>query len=177
MKVAIVIGHTEQAKGATSPVVEQEWDYNKKVAEQLVLLNPKRYKVFYHKQVGKYDYYKQQVATMTLVNKEDFDLVIELHYNSFNAVSNGTETLYYKGSKKGEKYAEIFTKVITEDFGTKNRGNKGITKGTNGYWALALPKAPALILEPFFGSNPLESDKFKDHKKYAQSINKAVNML
>ncbi|OFM84564.1 N-acetylmuramoyl-L-alanine amidase [Weeksella sp. HMSC059D05] len=177
MKVALVIGHTKtKDKGAFSNQLRQtEFDYNLQVAEALKAINPSMFDIYTHEIQ---DYYQRQKGMAYKLNQKTYDLVIEMHFNSASVTANGTETLYYFNSKKGKEYAEILSKKISEDFGTKLRGVNGakalVNKNDRGYWFVYLPKAPAVILEPFFGSNPAEAEKFKDVSKYARSIYNAI---
>lgn len=175
-KVAIVVGHTAWSKGAQSPYLPAEYDYNLEVANKLKQYGS-NYDVFTHRtySVGYYNMWRETAAK---INSQNYDLVIELHYNAASPVAHGTETLYYFNSKKGKQYAQIFSQQISEDFGTKLRGIQGVkplvNKNDRGFYAVYLPKPPALIVEPFFGSNEEESVLFKDTDKYAESLHKAI---
>lgn len=175
-KVAIVVGHTSGSKGAQSPYLPAEYDYNLEVANELKKLYT-GYDIYTHRtySVGYYNMWKETAAKL---NAKDYDLVIELHYNAASPKAHGTETLHYFNSKKGKAYAEIFSDVISKDFGTTKRGINGgkplVNSNDRGYYAVYLPKAPALIVEPFFGSNEEESKMFRDTTKYAQSLHKAI---
>lgn len=175
-KVAIVVGHTAGSKGAKSPYLPAEYDYNLEVANKLKQYGC-NYDVFTHRtySVGYYNMWRE---TANKINSQNYDLVIELHYNAASPVAHGTETLHYFNSKKGKKYAQIFSQQISEDFGTKLRGIQGakplVNKNDRGFYAVYSPKPPALIVEPFFGSNEAESNLFRDTNKYAESLHKAI---
>lgn len=180
MKVAIVIGHTSNGdKGAYSETLKlSEYDYNLKVANHMKELNPSVYDVYTH---TIQEYYNRQKAMADKLNAKAYDLVIELHYNAASPVANGTETLYYFNSAKGKAYAESISQEIVKEFGTSIRGVNGakalVNKNDRGYYAVYLPKATALIVEPFFGSNPSESAKFADYKKYACVLNNTITKI
>jgi len=149
-KYAIVVGHTKLRPGACSPYgIPCEWTFNKKVASYLTDIAD----IYY------YDSYNGGYKSMVRrnankMNKKDYDLVIELHYNAGVQIANGTECFYYVSNKKGKKKAEEFCKAYCKEFATKNRGAKAMySKKQRGFWALYYPKATALLLEPFFGSN------------------------
>src|SRR5690606_15283777 len=169
MKVAIVVGHTSNGdKGAYSEhLAMTEYDYNLQVANHMKFLRPDKYDIYTH---TIQDYYSRWKSMAEKLNSKNYELVIELHFNAATPAANGTETLYYFNSKKGRDYAKTLSKGIVEEFGTTIRGVEGskalITKGDRGFYAVYLPKAVALIVEPFFGSNP-EAKKFQDYKKYA----------
>lgn len=177
MKIAIVIGHTANSKGAVSPYLKPEFDFNKEVAIKLKEYSPNVYDIFEHRTYA--NGYKSMIQeTANKINSRDYDLVIELHYNAASPSAHGTETCYYFASKKGKKFAETFSKIISENHNTKLRGANGakplVNKEDRGFYAVYLPKPPALIVEPFFGSNEDDSNKFKDVDKYAATLNEAV---
>ena len=162
-KVAIVVGHDKIEQGAFSNLLKQsEFAYHTEVAKHL------QFDIYNRPTSG--NYYQKMVALSNEINAKDYDLVIELHYNSFNGVANGCEALYFNGSNVGKRYAEVFCAEVVKEYGSVNRGAKPIGKqNERGFWFLKLMDKPALILEPFFGDNA-EALKFKDHKKYAELI-------
>lgn len=170
IKIAIVVGHTPKGdQGAYSPHLQKsEQPFNLGVAANaLKELAPNTYDVYTHTIQG---YYERQKALATLLNGKAYDLVIELHFNAASPLANGTECLYWFASKKGKEYAQAISAGIAKEYGTTIRGDKGaralVNKEDRGYWFTYLPKAPAVIVEPFFGSNE-EALKFKDEKRYA----------
>lgn len=177
-KIAIVIGHTSgRDKGAFSEALGMsEFEYNFKLADELKKLAPNVFDV-YSSDIQ--NYYNRQVYLANLINPQKYDLVIELHFNSFNDTSNGTEVLYYHDSKRGKEYAKIVSKHISELYGTKLRNSDGTkeiaTKNDRGYWFLKLQSSVALLIEPFFGSNPIESKKFENIEDLACVIFTAIN--
>lgn len=180
-KVAIKVGHHEGAKGAYSHKLESsEWDYNLKVAKELVALSDDKveFQLFtFDKSIGSYT--KRQKAVADILNKKDFDLVIELHFDSAESqTAKGTTVLYYHKSEKGKQAAKIIGDQIYEDFKSHRRTDiELVNDKQNGYQAVVTPKAVAILLEPFFGSNPLDSVLFKGKDniiKYAKSIKSGV---
>lgn len=171
-KYALIIGHTKSKdKGAFSDVLGMsEFDYNLKVTEELKALCPEMFDIYTHEVQ---DYYQRQKGMAYQLNQKQYDAVFEFHFNSASPTANGTECCYYFNSKKGKHLAEIISKGISQEFETKLRGVNGgkalVNKNDRGYWFTYLPKAPAVIVEPFFGSN-IEADKFKDIKRYAQTM-------
>ena len=94
--IAKVIGHTVDSKGACSPFgVPCEWDFNSKVASYLTDIAD----------IFTYSNYKSGYTTMVKmnadkINKGNYKLVIELHYNSaVDSSANGCKTLYYFKNK------------------------------------------------------------------------------
>lgn len=167
-KIAVVVGHDKIEQGAFSNLLKQsEFAYHSEVVKHLP------FDIYYRDStVNGYKSKMQKLANE--INKKNYSLVVELHYNSFNGIANGCEALYFKGSEIGKRQAEIFVEGITKEFKNNSRGIKEISKvSERGYWFLKLIDAPALILEPFFGDNK-EAIKFKDHKKYAEILTKIL---
>lgn len=168
MKIAYVIGHTKRDKGAYSPHLKvSEWDFYNEVVSHIPNAS-----IFHHdSNIGGY---KTRVkATARKLNKVNFDLVICLHFNAATPQANGCETLYYFASKKSKKYAQMFSDVVTKETGIKSRngGLKALTQPNDrGYAAVFYPKAPTILIEPFFGSNESDCNKIKDARNMARII-------
>lgn len=98
-----------------------------------------------------------------------YDLVMELHLNAARTkTAEGCEVLYK--SAKGKKYADGIQKQLAKVF--KNRG----TVKRDNLYMLNQTKAPAIILEPFFCTNPKEWEYASDHKtKIAKLIANGVD--
>lgn len=179
MKIALVVGHTNGAdKGAFSPYLKQsEQPYNHALAQALKSCAPSQYDVYTH---NLQNYYDRQKFMAGLLNKQKYDLVLELHFNAASPAANGTECLYYFASAKGKLVAQKLAQGISYAFDTTLRGDAGARALTNkndrGYWAVYLPKAVAVIYEPFFGSN-VEALKFKDVALHASEMHSIIQNL
>lgn len=172
-KYAIIVGHTNGGdKGAYSTHLgKSEQPYNLEVANALKALDPTKYDVYTH---DAQDYHKRQTALAAKLNAKDYEAVIELHFNAASPLANGTEALYYFASKKGKQLAQDLSAAVVKDYGTTLRGAKPlVNRNDRGYWFVYLPKATAVILEPFFGSNA-EALKFADPKRLAHIINNVL---
>jgi N-acetylmuramoyl-L-alanine amidase len=162
-KIAVVVGHDSIEQGAFSNILKKsEFSYH----SELVKLLP--FDIYYRPTKGGYKSKMEELAKE--INGKGYNLVIELHFNSFNGVANGTEALYFNNSVNGKRWAEIYVDKICSEYNTSIRGAK-VIKHTNerGYWFLKLMDAPAIILEPFFGDNK-EAIDFKDVNKYAKTL-------
>ena len=170
MKIAICVGHNSRSKGAFSKFLNQtEFDYNKRVAGILKEISCHDIHIFYRKSQNSYNKEISELADQ--VNKHHFDLALELHFNSFNGIANGVEALYFHNSKVGLELATEFSKRISFVYDSLNRGAKPLTNdGQNGFGFVQKLKAPAIILEPFFGDNE-EAIKFINVQKYAETLN------
>jgi len=175
MKIAIVIGHHEKSKGAFSNFFGlAEFDFYNKVAEKLNGVS-----IFRHdSSIASYS--SRILDTATRINKTEFDLVVELHFNSFsNPNANGCETLFFERSELGRKYADIFSKKVNECTGIslRNQGLKPLSKGDRGYASVYHTKAPTILIEPFFGSNDSDCKKIGTIDNMAHIINDFLNSL
>mgnify|MGYP005996324713 CR=1 FL=1 len=126
MKVAIVIGHTKKSKGALSKYFGlREWDFYNEVDKCL-----HNAKTFWH-DANISGYTSRIKDTANRINKENFDLVIEMHFNSaVHESANGCETLYYYRSDKSKQYALKFSELVSNRTGIKVRNN-GLKALTN----------------------------------------------
>ena len=160
---AIVIGHDKTSPGAYSPYLGcSEYLYNSEVASYLHQFD------IYNRPVG--GGYKTQMRKLAeQINGKGYDLVIELHFNSFNKEINGCETVSYPGNAYSKALGEKYCQLVTSQYKTENRGAKEATEGSRGWWFLALMDAPAIIAEPFFGDAE-EALKFEHPGKYAEII-------
>lgn len=155
---AIVIGHDWTSKGAYSSILgKSEYDYNMEVAK-LVECD-----VYTHN--PNVSYRRKMKATYSKLSH--YQLTIELHFNAAHQSAHGAEALYYHTNKRGHRAAMLFAKMVSEHYGTRNRGDKPLSNiNQRGYWAVASGIPTAIIAEPFFGTNP-EANKFKDTGEYA----------
>lgn len=168
-KVSIVVGHTKNKPGACGLGIDCEWFYMSRVAEHLKDICD----IYY------YDNYNSGYTNMvkrnaTIMNMHDYDLNIELHYNAATFQANGCETLYYFSNNKGRDLAADFSNLVAKTFKVKNRGVKAlVNKNDRGFAAVYYPKATTLLVEPFFGSNRQDVEKFDGkEKEYADMIRK-----
>lgn len=172
MKVAIIVGHDERSQGAYSRFLNKtEYQYNSAVASHLTGIAD-----IYRRPI-KRGYKSAMQALAMQLNAKDYDLVIELHFNAATSSAEGVESLHFGGNDFTKMYAESYCSEIAEHYGSVNRGAKSIyNENQRGYWFLKLTKAPALIVEPFFGSNQ-ESLRFQDPEEYACVIKQWIEKL
>ncbi len=178
MKVALVVGHTRKSKGALNKLVDlREFDFYSEVVKEFE--NYSNYEIFYHNE--KISGYTSRIkATAKELNKQAFDVVIALHFNSFTKESaNGCTTLYYGNSKRSENYAHRFSNVVSRLTGIKQRSNGAhalLNTNDRGFAMVYYPKAPTILIEPFFGSN-IEDCKRFDVCAAIQCIKEFENFL
>ena len=172
--VAICVGHSRIGdKGAVGLSGTQEWHYNKKVAEYLRLELKKRYinSVVFSGYQGK-GYGSAMAWIATQLNMFNVDFAVELHFNSSdNPKANGYEFLYWGKSKGGLKIAKLFQQVFNKKYpNNTDRGVKGLTLGDRGALFTRLTSMPAVILEPFFGSNQSDWNFFGKSQEGIESL-------
>lgn len=118
----------------------------------------------------KFTSYKQEKDyKLNLINKGNYDLVIELHLNGASPSAEGTTVLYK--SNTGEKYAKQVQKQLATIF-----KDRGITHRTDLYM-LNGTKPPAIMLETFFCTNASDYKKAKGHinrNKIAKLVAKGI---
>ena len=161
MKIAIIVGHDPSEQGAYSKALSSsEYKYNCEAAQYL-----KDIADIYYRPTGRsYKAKMEQLAKE--INPKGYDLVIELHFNSFNGIANGCETVGFKGSALAERIGKLYCDTISKHYNCTNRGHKATVPEGRGYHFTKLMRAPALILEPFFGDT-IEALKFSSTEEYA----------
>lgn len=90
-------------------------------------------------------------------------LAVELHFNAGPPSANGHEWLHWKGSEKGRLAATEMHLAFTRAFpGIRARGVKSPIDG-RGELFLRETRCPAVIAEPFFGSNAHDWETVSRH--------------
>jgi len=154
MKIAIVIGHNSKAQGAVRATDGRtEYDWNSELAELIRTHNPTGVKIFRRRPVGGYS--KEIDRVYAEVDKWGADCSIELHFNAFKPTSTGGLTLS-SGSSGSMALAQLVRKSMKIAVGNRDRGVKVRGRKDRGGRSLWQGKAPAIMTEPYFGSNPVE---------------------
>lgn len=111
----------------------------------------------------------ERTYKLTIEHATDYDLVIELHLNAAGTkTAEGCEVLYK--SNNGKKYATKIQKQLVKAF-----KDRGIIKRDNLY-ILNQTKAPAVLVEVFFCTNPKEWKYAVEHKaKIAKLIANGIS--
>ena len=174
MKTAIVIGHHAKDGGAYSEYLKSN-EYNFYLAVSKLL---KGVTVLEHN-ANISGYTSRIKDTAKRLDAGNFDLVIECHFNAATPQANGCETLFYFKSVKGKEYAQKFSNIVNEWTGIKlrNGGLKPLVSAKDrGFASVFYPKAPTILIEPFFGSNESDCSKITV-EKMACIIQEFVNGL
>ena len=166
-KLGIVVGHTAASGGAQGIGIDQEYTYNKKMAEDLRAYAINKYssgpiqievKIFFRDNGGVSGAYGR-------ADDWGAHYTAELHYNSVGNTSvRGTETLSSGTSGSMALAREVQAAHCSilgrtgDSRGIKirNRQNKD-----RGWFSLVVGAAPAIITEPAFGSSPSDANLLK----------------
>ena len=166
VKLAVIVGHDAKRKGAFSPWIGSEWDFNQEAAAaiydaalgtgcdvRIFLRNP---------DTGSISEVADRVNAWAASDKTP-TLAVSLHFNSFRtSQANGTETLHAIGGS-GEPWAAMLQRCALDCFGLKNRGLLPVKKGGRGSTILYKTAMPCALLEPGFGSNKNDALTLKKH--------------
>ena len=181
--LALIVGHSKADKGAVgvSPLNQQEYDYNKEVAEIAKSEGSKLnviVEIFYRDNGGVLGAYKSATSWL---DKNSGGAIIELHFNAANNKAIGTEVLYADVKDNKNVNEKFFAQCILDSsclaFSRDSKGNRGLkretgAKGERGYSNLSQTvKYPSIIVEPFFGDVSSEAKMALERKnKYVVSL-------
>ena len=176
--LVLAVGHSRELDaGAVAYDGETyEWHYNTQLAQKISeYLTSHINTTIINSYEG--DSYTESMRWLKrTVDPLNADLVCELHFNSFsNPNVKGHEMLYWNSSSKGLIAASNINDAMNEDFPSNtDRGVKGVTHGERGAGFLCGPKAPCVIIEPFFGSNPDEWNAFGETESTFNALAKTL---
>lgn len=175
LKICVVVGHSKLKNGAYTSADGRkyggviEYKYCRDFAKKYLV--PQLRKAGHEVDLiicpeGKFETkYEERGYKIPKINKEDYDLVMEIHLNAAQPSATGTEVLYY--SNTGKAYAERICKALSEVY--RNRGAKKDKK----LYILNSTKPTAVLLELFFCTN--REDYLKGHgKKNATKLAKLI---
>lgn len=149
MKIALVIGHNARQPGAiraTDGVSEYAW--NGRLADAIAAIDPARYAI-----VRRTHGAGEISRAYAEVNRLGVEASVELHFNGSNsAAATGTETLT-SGTRNSVRLATSMQHHIVNALGLRDRGLKVIGRNGRGGASLWSGVPPAVLLEPYFGSN------------------------
>lgn len=154
MKIALVVGHNSKQSGARAkaPLSTSEFDYYNRIADKMVALagGSVRCKKFNRVVSGGYSAEIRKVYAE--VDAYDPDISIELHFNAAGPRATGTETLS-SGSSGSLALSNALQEAQLAALHLRNRGVKVKARSDHGGLSLHVGRAPAALVEPFFGSN------------------------
>jgi N-acetylmuramoyl-L-alanine amidase len=155
--IAVCVGHSRRGDdGAVGWDGTTEWQFNSDLAERVaVLLENSGHEV---ETINHYaaSYYPQAMTWLAneLAHMKPV-LAVELHFNSAaTRAASGHEWLYWHGSEAGRHVAGCLEAAMKLRFPDRlRRGVKMITEKDNGSGFVRKMPCPAVVAEPFFGSN------------------------
>lgn len=109
-------------------------------------------------------------ARLAVIDKEEPELTVSIHQNSYSAGTKGAQVFYYSGSEEGKRLAGVLQETIKEEIGD---GNHRVEKANDSYYMLKKSKGPFVIVECGFLSNP-EEEKLLISEDYQQKMAKAI---
>lgn len=105
-----------------------------------------------------------------LINEISPDMVISIHQNSYTDPEvSGAQVFYYSESEEGARMAAMMQKALTEIDNENTRKEKA----NDNYYLLKRTKAPTIIVECGFLSNPKEAAKLVE-EEYQDMISNAI---
>lgn len=163
MKIAIVVGHNSKAQGATRTTDGRtEFDWNGDLAAMIQAHDPANIRVFRREYGGGYS--REIDRVYAAVDAWGADCSIELHFNgSVNQKANGGETLS-SGTSGSLRLAGEIRGRVSAVLGNTDRGVRKVGRFDRGGRSLWQGRAPAILTEPYFGSNPTECLIAEQHK-------------
>ena len=177
-KIALIIGHNQKNKGAYSEYLKKsEYDFYSKVLDVLF----KKYQEAFNLKeefvkniqdkitifrVPNTGYSKEMEKVVNTLEKNNFELAIELHFNATtNHKQHGNTVLYWHKSIEGKKLAELFQEIMSSYTKIKKLDLIPISSlKQNGAYGIMKSKCPYILLEPFFGDSKIDTDKINIEK-------------
>jgi N-acetylmuramoyl-L-alanine amidase len=154
--IAICIGHSRGDGGAASVDGMSEWAYNSRLGKLIVAdLRERGFDVMLVDKYAQAGYGRAMQYLAANLKSNEVDVAVELHFNAAsNAKATGHEWLYWHASGMGRKLAQCLDRRMNETFPEhKRRGLVPIREEERGGGFLQKLSCPAVICEPFFGSN------------------------
>lgn len=165
MRIALVVGHSEQDGGAARVVDGvQEFEWNLELAEKIKSHDPGCFEIFTRK--GWLPYREEIAEVYSRVDEWGAEASIEFHFNAVESPrATGAET-FSSGSKGSLALAGAVQSAMVVSLGLRDRGVKirNSRTGGRGYESLIAGQCPAILIEPYFGSNAADC-KRADEKK------------
>lgn len=109
-------------------------------------------------------------ARLDLIQKEEPELTVSIHQNSYSAGTQGAQVFYYSQSEDGHRLARVLQETLKEEIGD---GNHRVEKANDSYYMLKKSQGPFVIVECGFLSNP-EEEKLLNSEDYQKKMAKAL---
>lgn len=154
--IAICIGHSRGDGGAVSVGGMNEWNYNRKLGGVMLRdLRERGHEVMLVDRYAQAGYSRAMDYLVRALAAQRVTVAVELHFNSSERKeASGHEWLHWHTSHQGRKLGRCLEGRMAETFPEmKRRGLKAISGAERGGLFLQKTQCPAVICEPFFGSN------------------------
>lgn len=155
--IAICVGHSRGDGGAVSVGGVNEWHYNKALGKLILAdLRDRGFEAMLIDRYAQASYGRAMDLLAQSLRGYGVTVAVELHFNAADtAKATGHEWLYWKTSVPGRALAQCQDRRMGEAFPQhKRRGLKAISNSDRGGMFLKKMHCPAVICEPFFGTNP-----------------------
>ncbi|MEQ3626003.1 MAG: N-acetylmuramoyl-L-alanine amidase [Celeribacter sp.] len=155
MKIAIVVGHNARAQGAvraTDGVSEFVW--NSHLADLIRDHDPMNVRIFHRTYGGGYSLEIDRVYAD--VDAWRADCSVELHFNAAAASSAAGCLTLSSGTSGSLRLAGAIQRRTLAVLGNRDRGIDKVSRTDRGGRSLWQGRAPAVLTEPYFGSNAEE---------------------
>lgn len=169
---ALCVGHSRVGdRGAINTRGVSEHAFNAPLAERVAeLLRESGHKAHVIKSYDAVDYGTAMRWVANKVGRLRADAAVEFHFNSAGPSAEGYEYLFWGSSKRSEKLATCFLQAHRASYPRAvNRGILARNAKHNGAGFLRRTPCPAVILEPFFGSNAKETEIYSDSRELLAS--------
>lgn len=169
LPVAIVVGHRGHAQGAVNVDGVSEWHWAARLADLVALELLHRgihAEVVFRPDIPSGSYQ----ALVDDLNTRAYAAAVCLHFNgSTNAAVQGFEVLCHPSSPEGRRLADALIRNMDQFLDSPNRGVKPTTVNGSGIElrVLTRTRAPAVIVESFFGSSPTDTARLDEPHELA----------
>lgn len=153
MKLAVIVGHNARSQGAVrTDTGETEYNFNGRIAQLMAQHAPRdmTVRIFWRRPGGGYQAEIERVYDAA--DAWGADATVELHFNSAaTPAASGTEMLS-SGTRRSLDLSQAIHEEVMATLGLRDRGVKTRRDSDRGGASLWSGKAPATLVEPFFGS-------------------------
>lgn len=151
-RIVIIVGHNARAQGATRVLDGRtEWDWNGKLAHMIRDHDPANVSILLRQGGGGYS--REIDRVYAEADRLGAACTVELHFNgSSSPQANGGLTLSSGTSGSLALAAEVRARAA-KALGNRDRGIKTVRRTDRGGRSLWQGRAPAILTEPYFGSN------------------------
>ena len=178
--IVIDAGHGGSDPGKIGVSGALEKDINLEIAKRIkILLEGKGISVFMTRETDEMlceeatETNKKQAdmaKRVELINEIKPDIAISIHQNSYTDPEvSGAQVFYYSESEEGKRMAAMMQKALIEI----DNENTRMEKANDNYYLLKRTKAPTIIVECGFLSNPKEAAKLVE-EEYQDMISNAI---